>query len=47
MVNYQHLDGDVSSYGVNSSQLIGFAKAWSSVEDVRNHGDIYLTGKQI
>ena len=41
IVNYPHLDGDVpraTSYGINISQLIRFARACSAVEDfyVRN-----------
>ena len=41
IVNYQHLDGDVtsaSSYGVYISQLIRLARACSSVDDfhIRN-----------
>ena len=46
IVNYPHLDGDVpraTSYGVYISQLIRFARAFTSVEDFNNRNRV-ITG---
>ena len=46
-MNYPHLDGDVpraTSYGVNISQLIRFARACTSVENFNNRNRV-ITGR--